>query len=247
MHTRARQHARMRACTHVATGVVMEIDANDERGRPYAVRYSSGDTHCYSKAQFATKLYIEEGDTAKWAQDDEIDLAQVTEGTRVWHETRGIGVVVVVDPGNDRGKPYCVRFAEGDIHHYNEHQLIEKFSVQESRADDDHDSEEAVDDEPDEYSRLRSPTDAETADELQSAAPTDIHTQPHEIETSIATPHVRVPETWEEYCEERSQTEQDNRPPAEPVVPSETRAASSSADAQESTTEPNQPKFFLWA
>ena len=41
----------------------MDIDANDERRRPYAVRHSGGDTHCYSKAQFATKFYIAEEDT----------------------------------------------------------------------------------------------------------------------------------------------------------------------------------------
>lgn len=50
--------------------------------------------------------------------------AEVKDGCRVWHNTRGAGTVLGIYPGDERNKPYHVRFDAGDEHHYSETSML---------------------------------------------------------------------------------------------------------------------------
>ena len=53
------------------------------------------------------------------------NLACVTEGCRVRHETRGLGRVERINASSLRGRPYRVRFDSGEVHEYSEGSMFQ--------------------------------------------------------------------------------------------------------------------------
>ena len=51
------------------------------------------------------------------------------QGTRVVHQSRGLGVIHNIDRSDPRGKPYIVRYANMEQHHYSKAQVLEKLQV----------------------------------------------------------------------------------------------------------------------
>ena len=52
-----------------------------------------------------------------------------TQGTRVVHQSRGPGVIYKIDRSDPRGKPYIVRYANMEQHHYSKAQVLDKLQV----------------------------------------------------------------------------------------------------------------------
>lgn len=81
-------------------GVVLEVNHDDVRSKPYRIAYKNGEEHCYN-IQSAQKFRV------------------LTEGMRIIHPRRGFGKIVKVDMADTRGKPYVVEYEEsGQLHHY---------------------------------------------------------------------------------------------------------------------------------
>ena len=44
--------------------------------------------------------------------------AELAEGTQIYHARHGPGRITEIDPQNERGRPYLVRFLTGEVHRY---------------------------------------------------------------------------------------------------------------------------------
>jgi hypothetical protein len=51
------------------------------------------------------------------------------QGTRIVHPSRGLGVIHKIDRSDPRGKPYIVRYANMEQHHYSKAQVLDKLQV----------------------------------------------------------------------------------------------------------------------
>ena len=80
-------------------GVIVAVIAQDQRGKPYHIRFDSGEEHHYS-FESAAKLRV------------------LVKGTRVIHPRRGGGHVSEVHSEDSRGKLYTVTFDNGEVHQY---------------------------------------------------------------------------------------------------------------------------------
>ena len=80
-------------------GVIVAVIAQDQRGKPYHIRFDSGEEHHYS-FESAAKLRV------------------LVKGTRVIHPRRGGGYVSEVHSEDSRGKLYTVTFDNGEVHQY---------------------------------------------------------------------------------------------------------------------------------
>ena len=84
-------------------GSVREVDMMEKRGKPVLVAYEAGELQRYS-VEAARKL--------AWDA-----MADVAEGTEVWHALRGKGTVRSLDILN-AGKPVLVAFESGETQRY---------------------------------------------------------------------------------------------------------------------------------
>jgi hypothetical protein len=97
-------------------GVVLSVDHDDVRSKPYHVVYRNGEEHRYN-IRSAHKLRV------------------LSQGMKIIHPRRGCGMVVRIDSGDLRGRPYVVEFEEtGEIHHYSTDSAV-KLKVAEFEPD----------------------------------------------------------------------------------------------------------------
>ena len=115
-------------------GVVMDVNRNDDRGKPFTVQFQTVDTHSYSDEQLQNKftLITWKGESTRHteaASGPKPDPSTVSVGVHVCHRIRGHGVLVEVNRSDEREKPFVVRWWSSDLHSYSEEQLQEKFKV----------------------------------------------------------------------------------------------------------------------
>ena len=101
-------------------GVVVDVRDDDSRGKPYSVRFDSGETHHYTIDQINAK------NTRLQQTASALIKRMFTVGSRIVHPLRGPGVVVEVDSDDPRGRPYRIKFDNGQFHQYSSFQLSSK-------------------------------------------------------------------------------------------------------------------------
>ena len=90
------------------------------------------------KALFATGEDVGKQESRRGIHDLEHDSGNVAsaenedafaQGTRIVHPSRGLGVIYKIDRSDPRGKPYIVRYANMEQHHYSKAQVLDKLQV----------------------------------------------------------------------------------------------------------------------
>jgi hypothetical protein len=84
-------------------GSVREVDMMEKRGKPVLIAYEGGEVHRYS-VDAARKLVWD-------------SMADVAEGTQVYHALRGKGTVRSLDLAN-AGKPVLIAYESGEMQRY---------------------------------------------------------------------------------------------------------------------------------
>jgi hypothetical protein len=93
----------------LGTGIIKILNPQNEQGKPITVEYTDGKVRHYSLSSAKNKLRATEHSKA---------LAAFPIGSVVMHPSRGSGIIKIIDPQNEQGKPITVEFTNGQVHHY---------------------------------------------------------------------------------------------------------------------------------